>query len=86
MLTPDMETILMENGVGVVSIFTPRDAGKWRVTLREGPAWVVGDTADTLHEALDSALRGFRKDWSDKRGKVQPAAAAVDDELERLLG
>jgi len=87
MLTADLETYLTENGVSVASIFTPRDSGKWRVTLRDGPAWIVGEPDDTLIGALESAMVGFRRDWVDKRGaRKSPPVTDIDDDLERLLG
>ena len=79
---------IADTGATVASIFTPRDAGSgWRVTLRDGPAWVVGPLADTLAEAMNGAAVALRKEWGDKRNAVAPSKPiAIDGELEALLG
>lgn len=90
----EFETYLRENGVLFASVWIPREDGDlWRVNLRDGPGWVCGPPAGTLTEALDLAMKDFRREWADKRDKWRkvkaPEAAKpapVDDPLGDLLG
>lgn len=90
----EFESYLRENGVMFASFGVPRQEGdSWRVNLRDGPGWVCGQPAGTLQEALETAMRDFRREWADKRDgwrkvKVADTAkpASIDDALGDLLG
>lgn len=89
----ELETYLLDNGAMFASFWVPVGGGEWRVNLRDGPGWVCGPPADTLTEALELAMKDFRREWGDKRTagrkvKVPDAAepAVVDDPLGDLLG
>jgi hypothetical protein len=87
----ELEKALLESKSFFTSIHIPRDGGKWRVNLRDGPGWIAGPPADTLTEAFDLAMRDFRRQWADKRDIYRKKwsgakPAPVDDPLGDLLG
>lgn len=81
----DFEKELVAHRVEFVTIRAPHHGSRWQVNLRDGPGWAAGPHCETFAEAIELAIKNFRKEWADKRSN-RITKAPESDPLGDLLG